>query len=232
MDYKNARNPYSKELTEHHMTVFDLTHTISENMPVYPGSEPPKLSVPYTYEANGFKETLLHMYSHTGTHMDAPAHIFSGGATLDSFDGSQFVGSALVIDCSELKAGEQIGMSFIERVRELADKADFLIFRTDWDKKWGTDEYFGAYPCISGETAEYIAASGKKGVGLDTIGLDPINCAELPLHKKILGQNTIVIVENLCNLSAVGSGLFTFIAAPLKFENADGAPVRALAITG
>ena len=58
------------------MKVIDLTHTIRENMPVYPGTEPPKLSPTSSYESDGFKETLLQMYTHTGTHMDPPAHIF------------------------------------------------------------------------------------------------------------------------------------------------------------
>ena len=60
------------------MKVIDLTHTIRENMPVYPGTEPPKLSPTSSYESDGFKETLMQMYTHTGTHMDPPAHIFRG----------------------------------------------------------------------------------------------------------------------------------------------------------
>ena len=211
------------------MTVIDLTHTISENMPVYPGTEAPRLTVPCTVEKNGFKETLLHMFSHTGTHMDAPAHLFENGATLDSFGGSAFVGSAVVIDCSQLKEGEQIGMSFLDRNRELAERADFLLFRTDWDKKWGSADYFGDFPCITSEVADFIASSGKKGVGLDVISIDPIG-VKLSNHKKILSQNTIVIIENLCRLELLGSELFTFIAAQLKFESSDGAPTRALAI--
>ncbi len=211
------------------MTVIDLTHTIAENMPVYPGTESPRLTVPCTVEKDGFMETLLHMFSHTGTHMDAPAHLIENGATLDSFDGSQFVGSALVIDCSELKEGERIDMSFIDRSRELAEKADFLLFRTDWDKKWGTSDYFGDFPCVTSEVVDFIVSSGKKGLGLDLISIDPIG-SQLSNHKKILSQNTIVIIENLCNLELLGSGLFTFIAAPLKFENSDGAPIRAMAI--
>lgn len=214
------------------MTVFDLTHTITENMPVYPGTESPTITVPYTVDKEGFKETLLQMFSHTGTHMDAPSHLFKNGITLEHFDSAQFVGSAIVIDCSELKEGDRIDMSFIERNREKAQMADFLLFRTDWDKKWGTEDYFGAFPCITSEVADFIVASGKKGVGLDVISIDPINGTKLENHKKILSQNTIVIIENLCNLTSVGDGLFTFIAAPLKFENSDGAPTRAFAVIG
>lgn len=211
------------------MKVIDLTHTISENMPVYPGTEQPRLIPACTIRKNGFRETLLHMYSHTGTHIDAPAHMFESGTTLERFGASQFVGSALVIDCSSLGEGGRIDMSFIESSREDAEKADFLLFRTDWDKKWGTPVYFGDFPCITAQVADFIAATGKKGVGLDVISLDPID-SKLENHRIIFGQNTIVIIENLCNLSEIGSGLFTFIAAPLKFENSDGAPARAFAV--
>ena len=66
------------------MRVLDLTHTIAENMPVYPGTETPIFAGANTYEKDGFKETKLTMYTHTGTHMDPPAHLFADRATLDA----------------------------------------------------------------------------------------------------------------------------------------------------
>ena len=90
------------------MRVIDLTHTINETMPVYPGTEPPKLIPANSYEENGFKETLLQFYSHTGTHVDPPAHLFAGRTTLDQFPIEQFTGKALVIDCRGLREGEDI----------------------------------------------------------------------------------------------------------------------------
>ena len=114
------------------MKVIDLTHTIRENMPVYPGTEPPKLSPTSSYESDGFKETLLQMYTHTGTHMDPPAHIFSGRTTLDEFPVDQFIGKALVIDCRELKEGQAITMDCIRRAGEKAEQADFLLFCTEY----------------------------------------------------------------------------------------------------
>ena len=47
------------------MKVIDLTHTIKENMPVFHGTEPPKLAPASTFETDGFRETLLTMFSHT-----------------------------------------------------------------------------------------------------------------------------------------------------------------------
>ena len=53
--------------------ILDLTHCISPEMPVYPGTEQPILTTACTIREAGYRETILHMYSHTGTHMDAPA---------------------------------------------------------------------------------------------------------------------------------------------------------------
>lgn len=212
------------------MKIIDLTHTISKGMPVYPGTDEPKLEVANTYEKSGFKETLLTMFSHTGTHMDPPAHLFAQRTTLDKLPITQFVGSGLVIDCSDLKEGQRITMNYIESVKEKADKANFILFNTGWDKLWGTRSYFGEYPYITEEVAEYLIQSKKKGVGLDVIGIDPISDDHLTIHRKLFAKNDIVVIENLTCLNKIGSELFTFCALPIKYENSDGAPIRAIAI--
>jgi len=212
------------------MKVIDLTHVISPDMPVYPGTEGPRLEEANTYERDGFKETRLNMYSHTGTHMDAPAHLFAHRTTLDAFDASQFAGSAVVIDCRELGTGERITMAHVNRNRENADRAEFILFCTGWDRYWGNEEYFGEYPYIDDEVAQYLISGKKKGVGLDVIGLDPIADENLTLHKKLFQENEMVIIENLTNLDKVGKGLFMFCALPLRYEQADGSPIRAVAM--
>ncbi len=212
------------------MRIVDLTHYISEDMPVYPGTEGPKFVPANSYEVDGFKETLMTMYTHTGTHMDSPAHLFAGRTTLDQFPITQFVGTALVINCSDLEEGQCITMDYINKQKDKADKAEFLLFRSGWDRYWGTEKYFGDYPCIDGEVADYLVKSHKKGVGLDVIGLDPIADTNLTLHKKLFKDNEIVIIENLMNLHLLGDDLFTFCALPLKHMDADGSPVRAIAL--
>ena len=41
------------------MRVLDLTHTIAENMPVYPGTETPIFAGANTYEKDGFKVSIV-----------------------------------------------------------------------------------------------------------------------------------------------------------------------------
>ena len=211
------------------MRVIDLTHSISENMPVYPGTEPPILAGANTYEKDGFKETKLTMYTHTGTHMDSPSHLFPNGTTLDAFPASQFIGKALVIDCCDLPEGAAITM---EKLRPYGDKvaeADFLLFNLGWDEYWGTDAYFGDYPCVDNEVLDLIIAGGYKGIGFDVIGLDPIADENLTRHKKLFSSCDIVNIENLKNLDCCGDDLFWFSCCPLKIKGSDGSPARAIA---
>ena len=211
------------------MKIIDLTHTIKENMPVYPGTEPPSLKVANTVEKDHFKETLLTMYSHTGTHVDAPAHVFEGKPTLDTLPAAQFTGKALVIDCRTLAEGDAITMAQLAPYGEKVTQADFLLFCLGWDKKWGTPAYFGDYPCIDDEVLALILAGSYKGIGFDVISLDPVHYDQLRRHKQLFAQKEIINIENLCNLDQCGGELFQFACLPLKYEDADGAPARAIA---
>lgn len=209
------------------MKVIDLTHTISEDMPVYPGTEKPKLTTANTYVKDGFKETLLQMYSHVGTHMDPPAHIFANRKTLDQFSPEQFIGKALVVDCRDLKEGQAITIDKINI--DKAKLSDFLLFNLGWDKRWNLDTYFNDYPCIDDTVLEFILNSNFKGIGFDVMGLDPLRDNNLNRHKALFKDTDIVNIENLTNLDQCGNDLFWFSCFPLKIENCDGFPIRAIA---
>ncbi len=211
------------------MRVIDLTHTITESMPVYPDTDSPRLLPANTYEENGFKETLISITSHTGTHADSPAHLYPDGRTLDDFPPEQFVGPALVIDCRDIPEGGVIDLARITKYGEKAEKVEFLLFNLGWDKHWGTPAYFGDYPCVDDAVLDYVLAGKYKGIGFDVIGLDPIADAGLPRHKKLLKSGDIINIENLKNLDLCGGELFNFGCFPLKITDADGAPVRAMA---
>ena len=137
--------------------------------------------------------------------------------------------SSLVIDCVGLAEGAAITMEHIRRYGDKAEKADFLLFRLGWDKKWGTDAYFGDYPCIDSEVLSHIKAGNYKGIGFDVIGLDPIADVNLTRHRELFRDTEIVNIENLKNLELCGEELFWFSCFPLKLENCDGSPIRAVA---
>ena len=209
--------------------LIDLTHTITPEMPMYPGSPAPALAPAAALDRDGYRETVLTLASHTGTHMDAPAHMLGDGASLEALPVSRFCGRAAVLDVSGLPPGSVLTAEFLREREALFRRAEFLLFCTGWEQRWGTPAYCdGGFPVPDREAARYLVSRGLKGVGTDALSVDALEDETYPVHRTLLGGG-LVILESLCLKQAVGRGDMTLYALPLKFENADGAPVRAVA---
>ena len=107
--------------------VIDLTHRISEDMPVYPGTETPEIKPVCGYEDMGCLEHEVTMYSHTGTHMDAPAHILQNGKTLDEFRIDQYFGRAILLDVRRVK-DSIINIDLVKNSYDKIANMDFVLF--------------------------------------------------------------------------------------------------------
>jgi arylformamidase len=209
-------------------TIIDLTHPITPGMPVYPDTEPPVLEQANTVERNGFAETLLRMYSHTGTHIDAPGHMVAGAPSLDQLAVDHFVGRACVIDVSGA-AGATIGRAALERHAGLVGGCDFVLLYTGWSRHWGDDRYFGSFPVLSAGATGWLIALGLKGVGFDAISADPVGPPPYSNHVAFFRAG-LILIENLAGLEPLIGKTFQFSCLPLAYEHADGSPVRAVAI--
>lgn len=210
------------------MKIVDLTHFISPNMPVYPGTEPPTFTTECAIEAVGFLEKKMNLYSHTGTHIDAPAHIIRGARTLDQLSADTFIGNAFSVDLTRIN-GPAIDISALEPHENSIKKNDFILLNTGWSRYWGTERYFADYPVLSPEAAVWLNGFELKGLGLDVISPDRVESKDFPIHRILLERN-MIIIENLTNLQALPGSEFMFLCFPLKIEQADGSPVRAVAI--
>ncbi|MEI6855896.1 cyclase family protein [Psychrilyobacter sp.] len=116
------------------MKIIDLTHIIDEKMPVFPGTEPPKFIQKNTIKKDGFAEKLLTMYSHTGTHIDAPAHMIEDGNSLSDFPVEKFVGKGVVIP---LESDDLINLNYLKKFEFQIKEASFVLFYSGWDNIWG-----------------------------------------------------------------------------------------------
>lgn len=210
------------------MRIVDLSHHIQADMPVYPGTDPPVIENICTVESCGFYERRLTIWSHTGTHMDAPAHMLADGARLDQLPVDHFVGPACVVDAAEF-AGGQVPLEHLQKHRELIAPADFVLLRTGWDAHWGKQAYFSGYPVLSQEAARWLADQDLKGLGMDAISPDLTGPAEQPVHHILFARN-MVSIENLTGLDQLPAGGFGFSCLPLKLQDADGSPLRAVAM--
>lgn len=156
----------------------ELTHKMEEEMPVYPGTEKPVFDKSFTIEKNGFAETQVRMFSHTGTHMDAPAHMVLGGKTLDEYPVEHFIGDAYMLDLTNGVPG----IRELEADAALIEKSDFIIMKTGWSKKWGMESYFNDFPVLSEELLDYLLQFDIRGFGVDAISVDPVSTTTFDNH--------------------------------------------------
>lgn len=212
--------------------IIDLTHSITRDMTVFPGTPRPEFTSVRTVGENGYAEKKVSFYSHTGTHADAPAHMIQNGKTLDRFDISHFHGPALVIDLRNAAARPDaaIDRSFLAAFEQKIASSDFILFHTGWSRFWGTPEYLDGFPALTPKAARWLTRFPLKGIGLDTISADRMDTRDYPVHHTLLGTG-MVIVENLTRLDRLPSDSVLFSCFPLPLADADGAAVRAVAHT-
>lgn len=210
------------------MKITDLTHIIDSDMPVFPGTEPPILNKANTLEEDGFQEAKITMYSHTGTHIDAPAHMLSNAPYLDNLEIDHFIGNAAILDFSDEKI-KLIDLDSIKPYEEKIRNVEFVIIKTGWSKYWGKNEYYKDFPSLTEEAARWLATLNLKGIGIDAISIDDISSSTFNIHKILMPRN-ILIIENLTNLDSIKNEYFILSILPLKNKDADGSPVRAVSI--
>lgn len=211
------------------MKILDLTHSITPDMPVYPGTEQPVIITGCSIDEVGFLEKKITFFSHTGTHIDSPAHLIKGHSTLDMLPIDHFYGSGLLLNFDNFTGS--IGLEKLEPYQDQIAKVDFLLLYTGWSKYWGSEKYFTDYPVLSLEAAEWLSGLSDfnlKGFGIDTISADTSETEDYPVHKRLLQKN-IIIIENLVNIEELHGSQFNFSCFPLSFKDADGSPVRAVA---
>ncbi len=202
----------------------ELTHKMEEEMPVYPGTERPVFDKSFTIEKNGFAETQVRMFSHTGTHMDAPAHMVLGGKTLDEYPVEHFIGDAYMLDLTNGVPG----IRELEADAALIEKSDFIIMKTGWSKKWGMESYFNDFPVLSEELLDYLLQFDIRGFGVDAISVDPVSTTTFDNHMKMFAKEC-TIVENLKNLDSIPQKNFKIIMLPLLTKDSDGFSARVVA---
>lgn len=210
------------------MRIIDLSYKLNNNMSSYSEEEKAQIKDFAVFEKEHFNEKKLEIFSHTGTHIDAPYHMIDKAKTIDEYPIEYFMGKALLIDISEYYMVPL--EDFKENERRLKE-ADFVIFRTGWDIYYGMDEYLKFYPSIDSDCAEYLASFPNiRGIGVDTISVDAFDTKGYEVHKAILGSGKIII-ENLRNLQEIeDKTMFTLNALPINIEKGDGSLTRAIAV--
>ena len=187
-------------------------------------SDPPVRIRPVKRMARGDSSdlSLLSMGSHTGTHMDAPAHFIRGGRPIDRMPLSAVIGPARVIGIRHprrILPGEL-------RPHRIAQGERVLFKTRNSSRCWRDARFRKEFVHLPAESARYLAARGVRAVGVDYLSVGGYKADGAETHRALLGAG-VWIIEGL-DLSRVRPGRYWLLCLPLKIRRGDGAPARAV----
>jgi len=206
--------------------IHDLTHTFSEQIAGF-FTTPAR-----TLTEDGWNATWLKIYSHAGTHMDAPFHFEVSEQTIEQYQPKEVMGKAWIVKIEITQVQQLLEVSDLGTVVAKLQAGDSLLLHTNWSEKVGdTQKYKDHLPRISKALATWCVKNQVKMLGVEPPSVADVN--NLPevteIHKILLGGK-VIIIEGLKNLDQIKRETVFLIALPLKFEKGDGAPARVIAL--
>jgi len=177
---------------------------------------------------------MLHLYSHAGTHMDAPFHFEVNEQTIDQFEVGRFVCDAWVIPV-EMQARQKIRLEDLGEYADSIDAGDGVILKTGWSAYVHERKYREELPGIHESLAHWLVGKNINLLGVETPSVaDVMDLQEVTkIHEILLGGDIIIVeglTKGLTTLESVSKEKVKLIALPLKIEGGDGAPARVIAM--
>ena len=206
------------------MRVYDISVKIDEQLPVWPG-DPAVSIVQEVSMATGDSYNLhrLHISAHTGTHIDAPLHFLDGGKTIGDIPLEYLIGPAQVVEIPErvhaIDAAVIQAAGIVPGVKK-------ILFKTTNSRLWNSGRTFHEeYTALNTDGAQALAELGVHLVGVDYLSVSVYDDISQP--HIILLQEDVVLLEGI-DLSDVDAGIYELICLPLKLNDIEGAPARAI----
>ncbi|HEX2032445.1 MAG TPA: cyclase family protein [Actinomycetota bacterium] len=212
----------------------DLSFAIEDGMPVFPGVLPePRIGAYLDHDASRpryegkaeFHLTKVEMSGNTGTYVDSPFHRHRDREDLAGLALERIAGvPGLVLDAPY---GGPVTVDVPpDRLRGRA-----VLFRSGWDRRWGTEGYWEPDPYLAAETLDALVGAPAAVVGVDWTNVDDTTDPSRPAHTRLLAAG-IPIVEHLRGLDALPDEGFRFFAVPPPIRGGASFSVRAFAELG
>ncbi|MDB1089844.1 cyclase family protein [Streptomyces sp. ACA25] len=201
----------------------DISVPVDDGLTVFPGT-PGFRRERVSDVSQGDDATLsaLHLSTHTGTHVDAPAHFLADGDGVDSMDLNRLTGPAKVLDIPGVR---RVGAAQLGRFTLVA--GDRVLLRTDNSAHdWYRREFDPGYAHLTADGARHLAALGVAAVGIDYLSIGGEGIDNPETHRTLLSAG-IAVLEGL-DLSRTPGGAYELCCLPLRITGGDGAPARAL----
>ena len=207
------------------MTIYDISIPIREGMVVWPGDAPVQVTPSSRIsEGAGSNVSILRLSTHAGTHVDPPRHFIDGGGTIDRLPLDALVGPCYVCEIADEMS---ISVGDLETAG-IPDGIERILFKTRNSDLLRGPEFRTDFTFIEPGAADWLV---RRGVRLG--GIDYLSVAEYkhghPTHVRLL-EAGVVVLETI-DLSEVEQGTYTLVCLPLRIQDGDGSPARAILMT-
>ena len=207
----------------------DLTQTIENGMTVYIGDAVPKVSSFKRLDKDGVNLSILTLGSHTGTHVDAPAHYVRDGTPLDRLPVEKLVGEAVTLDFSDLRPGSEITEADMQERAAKVASGDIVLVYTGLSKRWRDPRARRTITYLGQGAALWLVRRKVKAVGIDYLSVEKFKASAPVAHVALLSHGVPIIESLNSNLSRFIGRRMLFVCLPIKVKGCDGAPARAMA---
>ncbi len=218
----------------------ELSYVLNRKIPNYPDSPVDELEPLLRHtKGDNCNTSMIHHYTHNGTHMDTPFHFDPQGKRIESIGIEDLIYGQPVFLNIEKDNNEEISRDDLS-IDDIS-RADVLLLRTGFDEKRTTDPsgYRFLFPGISVEAAEYLREELPllKAIVIDFLSVDNYlngNRKGFPVHHILLCERNsqkrpLLLIEDANLRPLVRKKLKKVFAMPVRFEGADGAPVNLFA---
>jgi arylformamidase len=207
------------------MKVYDISLTLRQRMPVYPGEPTPLIEPMKQIERGDFcNVSRLTIATHTGTHIDAPLHFLPGATSVDRLAVDVLVGPALVV---EMAVDQEITAADLEAAA-IPPGTERLLFKTRNSRLLDDDDFRRDFVYLTLDAARWLVERGVRLVAIDYLSVEQMDAQPNIVHETLLRAG-VVIVEG-ADLRQVAPGPYLLACLPLKIAGADGSPVRAVLV--
>jgi len=207
--------------------IVDLSHTL------IPGQEQYGLEVRPRVERTGREGDIMsdvYLWSHVGTHVEAPLHFFADGKDVSQLPLETFVGPAVVLDLRHKGTNEPITVEDLEAAGPI-EVGDRVILWEGRDVLYRTPQSHDR-PYVTEEACRWLVFDRRiRLLGTDSSGFEVRGVTHYPNHR-LLFSHDVPVVECLRNLDQLTQKRIFLIALPWAVRGLDASPVRAIAIEG
>jgi arylformamidase len=169
----------------------------------------------------------VQLWSHVGTHMEAPYHYLKEGSDIAQVPLARVVGECILIDFSDKAIREPISEAELQERGADIREGDMVFVRTGLSHNYRTPHSHDR-PYFSEAAIRWLVERKIACLGVDCSGIEERTQPRQPNHR-MLFTHGIPLIEHLTNLDQLRSRRFFVVAAPWRVHGLEASPVSVVA---